>query len=265
MNYAELWRYLEQSRICVVIVLLVWMVLAMLCWKSSAASARAIIGFVLVVVAVAVSLAYTPDYLHLTINPRKRLSWEIKIRWRIAAAAFVIGLLSVSSLRGMIVVVAATAWVAVTNMVARSIVTSRFAAAYFWLTDLALMAVLMLSSLCDPLVGVALLAGAAHLSVVICEQRVLVWSLVVAVSAWLLLALLRLKFPLAPDFFFTTICFVPASAFTTAWLVHRAQKRNSRNVEAALQELMDFTGYPEEKIRRLWSESDKELARNWVS
>jgi len=265
MNYAEQRRYLEQNRIYVVIVLFVWMVLAALCLKSSTASTRAIIGFVLVVVAIGFSVAYTPDYLHLTVNPRKRLSWEIKIRWRIAAAALVIGLLSVSSLREVIVVVAATAWVAVTNLVARSIVASRHAAAYFWLTDLAFMAVLMLSRLCDPLVGVALLAGAAHLSVVICERRVLLWSFVVAISAWLLLALLRLKFPLAPDFFFTTTCFVSVSALTTGWLVHRAQERNSRNVEAAMQELMEFSGYPEEKVRRLWSESDKELARNWVS
>src|SRR5262245_124407 len=104
MNYAEQQRYLEQSRIYVVIVLLVWIVLTALCLKSSTALTRAIIGFVLVVVAVGFSLAYTPDYLHLTVNPRKRLSWGIKIRWRIAAA-LVVGLLSVSSLGGVIVVV----------------------------------------------------------------------------------------------------------------------------------------------------------------
>jgi 2-polyprenyl-3-methyl-5-hydroxy-6-metoxy-1,4-benzoquinol methylase len=41
------------------------------------------------------------------------------------------------------------------------------------------------------------------------------------------------------------------------------QRHNARNVEAAMRELMDFTGYPAERVRRLWSISNQDLARNW--
>ncbi len=47
------------------------------------------------------------------------------------------------------------------------------------------------------------------------------------------------------------------------FLVHRAQRHNAKNVAAALQELVEFTGFAPERIRHLWATSNQELARNW--
>jgi 2-polyprenyl-3-methyl-5-hydroxy-6-metoxy-1,4-benzoquinol methylase len=46
-------------------------------------------------------------------------------------------------------------------------------------------------------------------------------------------------------------------------LVVRAQRRNIRNVDAALSELKEFTGYSDDRIRELWATSNEQLAKNW--
>ena len=49
----------------------------------------------------------------------------------------------------------------------------------------------------------------------------------------------------------------------TLWLVHRAREQNARNINAAIQELIEFTGYPAERIQELWATSNQQLAANW--
>jgi len=264
MNYSEQQTYLVRSRLWVAFLVLVLLTPAVLCLLTADASAKTMVVFGLVIAASAISLAYTPDYLHLTVNPRKRLRWEIKIRWRIIAAALIVGLASYSNLRSVLLVLAAVAWVTAINWLDLKLPLGNYAPAYFWVTDFALVAFLLLSGLCNPLPGIALLAGAAHLSILICARKPLVWAIVMAVSAWLLMLVLKSQFGVSRELFFAGSGLVLASTGCTAWLVHRAQRWNSRNVEAALQELMEFTGYPAERVWRLWSESDQELARNWT-
>ncbi|HEY6348455.1 MAG TPA: methyltransferase domain-containing protein [Candidatus Angelobacter sp.] len=263
MNYAEQQAHLRQGRIAAICLIGISGLLAALTAAAAYSSTRSIVAFALVVAAVAVSLAYTPDYLHLTVNLKKRVRWEIKIRWRVAAAALLVGLPCASNLPGIAALGVGTAWVIAANLLARPISQS-YASACFWLTDLTLVAALLLFGFCGPLVGVGLLVASAHLSIVICEQRPFVWSAAVMVSAWLLLLVLDLRLSFAPQFFLAATGLLVVSAGGAGWLVHRAQQRNTRNLEVALQELMEFTGYAAEKVCRLWSESDQGLAQNWV-
>lgn len=59
---------------------LITLVAAFFCWTAFCVSGR-IPGLIFaLVVAIAGSLIYTPDYLHLNVNLRKRARWQIKIR-----------------------------------------------------------------------------------------------------------------------------------------------------------------------------------------
>lgn len=117
---------------------------------------------------------------------------------------------------------------------------------------------------CHALVIAALLAMAAHLSILLCDRHLMTWPITVTAVSSIALLFARGKAELDQDFGLGA-AIVLVSAGATAWLVHRSQQHNARNVQAALQELIEFTGYPAERIRCLWLESDKELARNWVA
>ena len=64
----------------------------------------------------------------------------------------------------------------------------------------------------------------------------------------------------------TSEAFVAAivlSALAAGALVARAQKQNRKNFVAAKNELKEFTGYSDDKIRDLWATSNEQLAKNW--
>lgn len=263
MNYAEQHTYLMRGRMAAALLIAIWLSLAAMAALSAGASIRSRVAFSLIVAAIAASLAYSPDYLHLTVNRKKRIRWAVKIRWRIAAVALLAGLACATSLRGIVIVVIAATWVLAANRLASKI-PSRYFFAYFWITDLLLLAVLLLGNLSGPLVGAGLLAGSAHLCIVISEKRPVVPLAVVLGSGGGLLWAAASALPMNPNFFRGAAGLLAVASSATAVLVYRAQRRNSRNVEVALRELMDFTGYEQGKIQQLWSESDQMLARNWV-
>lgn len=219
------------------------------------------IEFGITALALAISIYYTPDYLHLTVSPDKSLRWEIKVRWRVTAAVLVFGLLSTSSVADALVVVGAITWLAAVNLLAKKLQTSR-SPLYFWTTDFILLAFLLLAGKLDPLLAAVLLAAAAYLSVTISEKFTVLWAGVVGTLGCLLLVPLWRREEDA-KFLLAGAGLLLVSALGTAFLVRRAQRHNARNVEAAMRELMDFTGYPAERVRRLWSISNQELARNW--
>jgi hypothetical protein len=51
-----------------------------------------LVVYALTLAALAVSLAYTPGYLHLTVYPRKRARWQAKMGWPVIGAAGLIAL-----------------------------------------------------------------------------------------------------------------------------------------------------------------------------
>ena len=73
----------------------------------------------IIIAALLGSLWYAPDYLHLTVNPEKCLRWQIRIRWRLIAAVLVLGLPVTFNRKGMLVVLAAAAWLLFANLIRR--------------------------------------------------------------------------------------------------------------------------------------------------
>ncbi len=243
------------------------LVLAFAAANLGAAQARPLLASIesaLTAVVLAVSICYTPDYLHLTVDKTKRQRWEIKIRWRVIGAVLVLGLLSVSSITAALALLAAIAWLTAANLLARKL-QPRDCSLYFWTTDFLLVAGLLLSGRLSPLVGAILLAAAAHLSILISEKALIQWTIIVTALSSLLLMILRLRGSETTSFFLAAGGLLVVSAGATAWLVWRAQRHNASNVQAAIDELVRFTGYPAETVWHLWSASNQELAKNWQS
>src|SRR5258708_19456023 len=94
MNYRLQERFLTQSRIlgatCVGFVLAA----GIYCLRAAGVTgSRTIVPYLLTLLAVAGSLYYTPDYLHLSIDEKKPASWAFRVRWRIIAVVLLPALL----------------------------------------------------------------------------------------------------------------------------------------------------------------------------
>jgi len=263
MDYREQQEYLRSSRAYGAVCVFVFLVIAGLCLGlAGQLSARLTVAFALVALALAGSLYYTPDYLHLTVVPDKKQRWQIKIRWRIVAAVLVLGLLLSSTNQGRFIVLAAAAWLAICNVGIKKLAPLRHYPAWFWATDLILLATLFLADELNLALGSLLLAAAAHLAIVTCTsrlapvRRVCLLGLVVIVFSWRMHHNgLKLMLACAALLVVTTaINFV---------LVSRAKKQNELNIAAAMAELVEFTGYTPERIRELWEISNQQLAKNW--
>src|SRR5579862_6161907 len=170
MNYAEQKLYISQSRMWGGAFAASLLAIVAAClrieppptWRVYAATG-------IVPVALVACLHYTPNYLHLTVNPLKRARWIVRIRWRICAAVLLIGLSLISDLDDALIVAAAVLWIAVANWAAKKWTRPGYVSAYFWLADLLALAVLFQDKGGNPLILALLLAAAALLSIVTCE------------------------------------------------------------------------------------------------
>src|SRR5207253_356608 len=96
MNYSEQQQFFKRSRMLAAGFAVLLIAAAGACAAIVGTLTRSsTIAFALTLLAMAISLAYTPNYLHLTVNPQKRSRWQTKIRWRLAGLVLVIGLLLV--------------------------------------------------------------------------------------------------------------------------------------------------------------------------
>src|SRR5437899_1985115 len=180
MNYSEQRQFFKRSRMLAAALAVLLTAVAGACAAVLGTLTRSSsIAFALTVLALAISLVYTPNYLHLTVNPQKRPRWQIKIRWRLAGLVVVVGLFLVPRGAGDIVVVAAAAWLVCAYLLAARIVPAQSFSSYFWVTDCVLLSILLAAMQIDLATGAALLAASAHLSVVICEKSTLGWAGVV--------------------------------------------------------------------------------------
>jgi 2-polyprenyl-3-methyl-5-hydroxy-6-metoxy-1,4-benzoquinol methylase len=263
MDYTRQQKYFSLSRVFGAIAVLLLATAAAICLKTTVAPAMTTtIPFLLAAIALAASLYYTPDYLHLTVDPSKRLRWAVRIRWRIIGAVLLMGLIAASSLSGRIAVFAATVWLLAANLLARRAVPGRFAAVWFATTDLVLLFSLLLWGEMDLALAGILLAAAVHVAVLMSEEPLL-WAFALVPGCWLLLTLhfMQQHGPLPAYVFPASLVLIVGLA--TGWLVARSQDQNAANIAAAMQELEDFTGYSEDRIRELWATSNQQLARNW--
>ena len=264
MNYREQEKFLQGSRIWGAVVCLALLTAAVAVRLTARGPWRAgeLVFFPLIALAVAVLLYYTPDYLHLSVTLEKKRLWEIKLRWRIIGAVLVLGLALAPGNRGRIFTLFAVGWLAGANWLARKKVPAPFLPAFFWTTDL----VLLFPSLIEADAGAAaimllLLAAAAHLAIVRKEEHHLLWAGITFVSGSVIVAFAA--GPFGSGGLIAGALLLAVAIAGTVWLVLRAREQNARNVAAALQELIEFTGYPSERIRELWATSNQQLAANW--
>jgi 2-polyprenyl-3-methyl-5-hydroxy-6-metoxy-1,4-benzoquinol methylase len=242
VRYAEQQKFLMHSRIWGAAAAVLVLALAAACLGTfPARSPLQAIEFGLTALALAISIYYTPDYLHLTVDAKKRQGWEIKIRWRVIGAALVLALLSVRGVGGILALLAAVAWLAAANLLAGKLLAG-YCSFYFWITDFVLL---------------------AYLSLVISERDPFPWTGGVLASGCLLLEALWVRGRAGTRFFLLAAGLLLVSALATAFLVWRARRRNASNVRSAMRELEQFTGLAPEDVRRLWSVSNQELAKNW--
>jgi 2-polyprenyl-3-methyl-5-hydroxy-6-metoxy-1,4-benzoquinol methylase len=263
MEYTEQRQFLRSSRICGMGLILVLFAMFGACIKTGKISSFVLLAlYAALASALAVFIYYTPDYLHLTVDPRRRSRWAVKIRWRIIAAALIISGLLASNARERAWVAMASVWLLAFNLFGRS-VPKRFVPLYFWLSDIALLAALLFVFRVDMLLTTLLLAAAAHLAIVVSDRAEVYWASLVSIMSMLLILLSawqRGRGPLSA-LAFTGLLLVTSLA--TACLVHRADRRNTENVNASIRELNAFTGYSSEHILHLWAVSNQELAKNW--
>jgi len=265
VRYREQQNYLVGSRLWGAAAAALVLISAAAClWTLPWTRLWVAIEFALATIALAVSIYYSPDYLHLTVTPDKPLRWEIKIRWRIIGAALVLGGLSVSSLADALVLGASIAWLLMSNLLARRF-GKDLSPLYFSARDLAMCAVLLFAGKLSLLVAAAVVAAFAHLSVVIAKRSPILWGIFNSSFGCFVLLGGQLRNGYDTWFLAAGGVLVVASAMATAALVRRAQRQNARNASEAMRELMDFTGYPKERIVQLWATSNQELARNWTA
>jgi 2-polyprenyl-3-methyl-5-hydroxy-6-metoxy-1,4-benzoquinol methylase len=263
MNYRDQENFLRGSRI--------WGAVVCVAFLGSAVALRLTVRgqwrmsetilFPLIALAVAVFIYYTPDYLHLSVTPDRKRRWEIKIRWRIIAAILVLGLLLSPGNGGRLYAVIAAAILAGFNWLALNRIPPRVVSAVFWLTDFALIFfALVQASAGTAAILLLLLAASAHLAIACSES----WQATVAPLA--ALGTIVVKFAtedVSQSSFVAGVLLLFVTIIGTFWLVSRARKQNAKNISAATEELIEFTGYPAERVRELWATSNQQLAANW--
>src|ERR1051326_1564018 len=104
MEYTEQQKFLRSGRVWGMSLVLVWFGAVLACIKSSKTVNFALLGlYAALASALAVFIYYTPDYLHLTVDPGKRPRWALKIRWAgIFGGPFFIGVFGCVFLSGVV-------------------------------------------------------------------------------------------------------------------------------------------------------------------
>jgi 2-polyprenyl-3-methyl-5-hydroxy-6-metoxy-1,4-benzoquinol methylase len=264
MNYRDQEKFLLGSRISSSIVCFGFLTVA--------AVARLFFGgkwrpgetpvFTLAAISVAVLTYYTPDYLHLSVAPEKKRRWEINLRWRIAAAALLLGVLLAPSNAGRLFAVFAGSALAGANWLALRKIPPGKLGVFFWSTDLLLLFLsLVRADSGSAAIILIALAAAAHMAIIRREDRHLRWA-----GITLMTGIVVVSFatgPLGRSAFLSGSLLLLVAIGGTTWLVHRARLQNAKNIQAAVAELTAFTGYPAERIQELWATSNQQLAANW--
>ncbi|HEY3768779.1 MAG TPA: class I SAM-dependent methyltransferase [Candidatus Angelobacter sp.] len=264
MDYRDQEKFLQGSRIWGGAVSLGFFVVALAIRFAAGGRWRALqtIVFLLATMAVSVLMYYTPDYLHLSVRPERKPHWETKIRWRIAGAVLLLGMLLAASNGSRLFVLFAAAWVAAANWAALKKIPAEKLAAFFWVTDLILLFLSLIRAAVGPAsITLLLLAASAHIAIVRREDQHLRWAAITFFSGLVIVSFAT--GPLGQTAFLLGIILLAVSVAGTTWLVRRAREQSAKNVAAAMQELIDFTGYAPEKIRELWATSNRQLATNW--
>ena len=263
MDYTEQRKFLRSSRIWgAALVLLLFAAVGACIQIGKISSSKLVALYAPLASALAIFIYYTPDYLHLSVDPMKRSRWAVKIRWRIIAAALILNALLASNTGERVLAAAAILWLVIQNLLGRKL-PRRFVPIYFWLGEAALLAALVLIVRLDLLLAALLLAAAAHLAITVADRASLPWAGLVIGVGLLLVVVAAWRQHVDTTFATALAGLLLIASLATAYLVHRADVRNAENVKVSIHELNAFTGYPAERILHLWAVSNQELAKNW--
>src|SRR5215831_1148867 len=263
MDYIEQRKFLGSSRLWGAALVTVLLAVVGACIKAGKVSDPKLLAlYAAVSLALAIFIYYTPDYLHLSVDPAKRSRWAVKVRWRIIAAALLLSALLASNANARITAAAAIVCLVVLNLLGRK-APRGFVPLYFWLGETALLAALLLSVRLDLLLATLLLAASAHLAITVADRAGLYWAGVVSGVGMLLVVVAAWRQHVDTAFAAALAVLLLVASLATAFLAHRTDARNAENVNASIHELNAFTGYPAERILHLWAVSNQELAKNW--
>jgi 2-polyprenyl-3-methyl-5-hydroxy-6-metoxy-1,4-benzoquinol methylase len=195
------------------------------------------------------------------VDPEKRRRWIVKIGWRIAAVAFILGCVAAPDGRQRVWVAVATAWFVSVNLLAKRI-SVRYVWVFFLFGNIALLLLLSLFTPLDSFLGTVLLAAIAHLAMVISDNpRPASATIAAVVLLVFLIPIIRDHVGLKTGSESGGVLLIALAG--TYYLVQRARHHNAGNVEQAIHELTSFKGYSAEQIRHLWAVSNQELAKKW--
>src|SRR4051812_16420630 len=207
----------------------------------------------MILISLLVSLTYLPDYLHLSVNPDKVCRWALMLRWRLAAAALVAPLLLrfPKTIAELAPVMLAFGWMITIAIVAKTLIPHRFLLFSFWLSDTALITVLLFFFSLPSSSAALLFAMTSCLCIV--GSKWAHWWIIVAITGSVLLAVLGSET--------TAECVLEIALIWFSTLVgfegsRRAQKQSGKNACHAMGELMQFTSYAGDKITEMWATSN---------
>lgn len=270
MDYAAQDRFFTASKLWSMGVLLLFAAGAAVAIQRYSAGRWLNLLCIAVLLAVAASLVYTPDYLHLTVYPGKRVRWAARVRWPIIAAVFLLSLPFIST-RSFVPLLLSVGWLTLANLLI-GLFPVRFSALYALCADFLLLNILVLYGHLNLLVASALFAAAAHLCIVIAEKRAFAIAFAASCIGFGVLfegaIVIAIQSPGSthlPAFSGILALGAPVivSAFGAAFLVQRASRRNRQNVAPVMAGLVEFTGYTPTHIEHLMAISDAELAAKW--
>ncbi len=268
MNFAEQQAFLRRFRIQATLPTLFLLGAGALALDRASASgliSKAI--FAAVVLALVYGLHYNPKYLHLGVEEEKKYFWLVRIRLVIAGVGLVLGLACAPSLPQAVVVLTSAAWVALLVALARLLLRRRpyirsRLPLFFFAADLAI--ILVLAHLWMPWMWIAaLLAVVSHLALAVGSENGRAWDAIVLLAGQVLLIYVSRELHWGWKSALIAQTLVLSAALGTSGVVRLARERNRMNVEAALRNLMAFTGFSEEEVRQRWQTSNPTLAENW--
>ena len=274
MNYDEQRKYLRGSR--------VWgaVVCAAFLWRAypfampvpraflfdreswSGLEVRSAIAVGMILVALAGSMFYTPDYLHLTVTPNKPQRWQVKIRWRIAVLLAILMFILPMPPRGQVRGLVAAAVIALINLIGKRFVSSKWLPLGFAVADLALLIAAFWFGGMDAIFFFFGLAAALHLWMVCSADDGANLALFVIVLIGLGGSQNLVRWH-SDTVRIELEQMVLLSIVGTCLLVFRAAGRHKKNRAGALRELTAFTGRSGADVERLWQTSNQQLAANW--
>jgi len=139
----------------------------------------------------------------------------------------------------------------------------QFWSIWFWCSDVALILPWFWLHPSISVLFCILLCSAGHLAIVAITEHRRVWSFAIFISIWMIFLYSPAKGLLDRTTIIALFMLYALSIWGTNFRVEQTEIQNQKNVTSSLNELVEFKGYSEERIRHMWSVSNRELARQW--